>query len=51
MIRNRRGILLGCMLVAAGSLTYASQLVNPLGVADQVPANNRKTTTLAPVVQ
>jgi len=23
VIRNRRGILLGCMLVAAGSLTYA----------------------------
>lgn len=33
-------------LRTAGSLTYTTQLVNPLGLPDQVPANNRKTTTL-----
>ena len=33
---------------AAGSLTFATQLVNPPGVIDRVPANNRRTSTLAP---
>lgn len=34
-------------LRTVGSLTFATQLNNPLGVTDQVPANNRKTTTLS----
>ncbi len=32
----------------AGSITYTTQLTNPLGVIDQVPGNNRKSTTLSP---
>jgi hypothetical protein len=34
---------------AAGSATYTSQLVNPTGVVDRVPANNRRSTVLTPV--
>jgi hypothetical protein len=33
-------------LRTAGSLTFTTQLTNPLGVTDQVPANNRKSTVL-----
>jgi hypothetical protein len=29
-----------------GSLTFITQLTNPLGVADQVPANNRRSSVL-----
>jgi len=31
---------------AAGQIRYATTLVNPLGLADQVPANNRRTSIL-----
>jgi hypothetical protein len=34
-----------------GGITFATQLVNPSGVTDRVPANNRKTSTLAPVTK
>jgi hypothetical protein len=34
---------------ASGGLTFTTQLTNPTGVIDRVPANNRKTSTLAPV--
>jgi hypothetical protein len=30
----------------AGSLTYSTQLVNPIGTVDQVPANNRRSSVL-----
>lgn len=33
---------------ATGSTTYATQLVNPSGVVDRVPANNRRSTVLSP---
>jgi hypothetical protein len=33
-------------LRATGNLTFTTQLNNPLGVTDQVPANNRRTSTL-----
>lgn len=33
---------------AAGSATFASQLVNPSGVVDRFPANNRRSTVLTP---
>lgn len=36
---------------ANGSLTFATQLVNPTGVTDRVPANNRRTSTLAPTAK
>jgi hypothetical protein len=36
---------------ADGGLTFATQLVNPTGVSDRVPANNRKTTVLAPTAK
>jgi hypothetical protein len=32
----------------AGSITYTTRLTNPLGVIDQVPGNNQRTTTLSP---
>ncbi len=32
----------------AGSITYTTQLTNPIGVIDQVPGNNQKSTTLSP---
>jgi hypothetical protein len=32
----------------AGSITYTTQLTNPLGVIDQVPGNNQKSTTFSP---
>jgi len=34
--------------VSAKSIAITTQLVNPLGVVDQVPANNRKATVLTP---
>lgn len=33
-------------LRTSGNITYTTQLTNPLGVTDQVPANNRKTSVL-----
>ena len=30
----------------AGSISFTTQLVNPPGLADRVPANNRKSTVL-----
>ncbi len=33
-------------LAAAGRLTFATQLTNPLGTVDQVPANNRRASVL-----
>lgn len=36
------------VLAAAGSLTFRSQLVNPAGLVDQVPTNNRKASVLTP---
>ncbi len=38
------------VLAAAGSLTFRSQLVNPSGIVDQVPGNNRKASVLTPPV-
>ena len=35
-------------LEAAGQIVYRAQLVNPPGVTDAVPANNRKTSVLTP---
>ena len=35
-------------LEAAGQIVYRAQLVNPPGVIDAVPANNRKTSVLTP---
>jgi hypothetical protein len=35
-------------LEAVGQIVYRAQLVNPPGVADAVPANNRKTSVLTP---
>lgn len=34
-------------LKTAGSLTYSTQLVNPIGTVDQVPANNKRSSTLS----
>jgi len=37
-------------LRASGTLTYTTQLINPIGLVDAVPANNRRSSTLtAPV--
>ena len=36
------------VLAAAGSLVFRSQLVNPPGLVDQVPANNRRASVLTP---
>jgi hypothetical protein len=33
-------------LKSAATLTYSTQLTNPLGVVDQVPANNRRSSVL-----
>lgn len=33
-------------LAASGSIIYRTQLVNPPGIVDQVPANNRRTSSL-----
>ncbi len=35
-------------LRTAGNVTFTTQLNNPLGVTDQIPANNRRTSTLTP---
>ena len=32
----------------AGSLTFATQLTNPIGTVDQAPANNRRASVLTP---
>jgi hypothetical protein len=37
-------------LAATGRLTFRSQLVNPAGSTDQVPANNRKSSSLTTTV-
>jgi acyl-CoA reductase-like NAD-dependent aldehyde dehydrogenase len=34
-------------LAAAGSLKFVTQLVNPTGVIDAVPANNRRSSILS----
>ena len=34
--------------LAAGSMKFTTQLVNPNGLTDAVPANNRKSSTLVP---
>ncbi|MEO7412646.1 MAG: S8 family serine peptidase [Opitutaceae bacterium] len=36
---------------ANGGITFATQLVNPAGTTDRVPANNRRTSTLTPVAK
>jgi hypothetical protein len=33
-------------LKSAGSITYSTQLVNPIGTVDQVPANNQRSSVL-----
>jgi hypothetical protein len=33
-------------LATAGSIVFRTQLVNPAGIVDQVPANNRRTSSL-----
>lgn len=33
-------------LKSAGSVTYSTQLVNPIGTVDQVPANNKRSSVL-----
>jgi hypothetical protein len=35
-------------LKSSDGLVFRTQLVNPGGIADQVPANNRRTSSLAP---
>jgi len=35
-------------LKAGGGIVFQTQLTNPAGLVDQVPANNRKTSALAP---
>jgi hypothetical protein len=35
-------------LEASDGLVFRTQLVNPSGIVDQVPANNRRTSSLAP---
>jgi hypothetical protein len=35
-------------LKASDGLVFRTQLANPGGIADQVPANNRRTSSLAP---
>jgi subtilisin family serine protease len=35
-------------LTASGSIVYRTELINPPGIVDQVPANNRRTSSLAP---
>jgi hypothetical protein len=34
------------MLKSAGSIAFTTQLTNPLGVVDQVPANNKRSSVL-----
>jgi hypothetical protein len=34
-----------------GGITFATQLLNPGGIVDRVPANNRKSSVLAPVAK
>ena len=34
---------------ASGGVTFATQLVNPAGTIDRLPANNRRSSTLTPV--
>ena len=41
-------LLLATALAAAGRLTFTTQLTNPLGTVDQVPANNRRASVLTP---
>jgi Subtilase family len=36
---------------ANGSINFSSQLVNPAGITDRVPSNNRRSSTLAPVAK
>lgn len=38
----------GAALPAGGALVVTTDLVNPLGTADRVPANNRRTSVLSP---
>jgi Subtilase family len=38
-------------LNASGSIAYTTQLLNPGGVTDRVPANNRKSSVLSPVAK
>jgi hypothetical protein len=33
-------------LAAAGTMVFRTQLNNPAGIVDQVPANNRRTSSL-----
>ncbi|MES2694966.1 MAG: S8 family serine peptidase [Verrucomicrobiota bacterium] len=33
---------------SSSSVTYTTQLTNPIGTVDQVPSNNRRTTVLSP---
>jgi hypothetical protein len=35
-------------LVTSGGIVFRAQLVNPRGVVDQVPGNNRRTSALTP---
>jgi hypothetical protein len=35
-------------LRTSGALTYSTQLINPIGVADQMPANNKRSSVLTP---
>jgi hypothetical protein len=35
-------------LKAGDGIVFRTQLVNPSGIVDQVPANNRRTSSLAP---
>ena len=35
------------LLAASGTLVFRTQLVNPDGIVDQVPANNRRTSSLS----
>ena len=35
------------LLTAGGSVVFRTQLLNPPGIADQVPANNRRTSSLS----
>lgn len=36
---------------ASGGISFTSQLTNPTGVIDRVPANNRRSSTLTPVAK
>ena len=35
-------------LAASGGIVFRTQLINPPGIVDQVPANNRRTSSLTP---